>query len=86
MVNRKLPEGLTPLGLSREEAAGFVGVSPNTFDAMVEAGEMPPPRVMRGRLVWSRPELEGAFHHLPQRGVTPPPKTEPSKPTLQSWD
>ena len=86
MVKRVLPEGLAPLGLSREEAAGFAGVSPNLFDAMVEAGEMPPPRVMRGRRVWSRREVEEAFHRLPQRGITSSPKIEPSKPALQSWD
>ncbi|HEY8137323.1 MAG TPA: hypothetical protein VIF61_05750, partial [Methylocystis sp.] len=86
MVKRVLPEGLAPLGLSREEVAGFVGVSPNLFDAMVEAGEMPPPRVMRGRRVWSRREVEEAFHRLPRRGIASSPKIDPSKPPLQSWD
>ncbi len=71
MVKRNIPENLEPLGLGREESAGFVGVSPNTFDMMVERNEMPRPRMFGTRLLWSRREIEEAFHRLPAKGGTP---------------
>jgi predicted DNA-binding transcriptional regulator AlpA len=56
------------LGLSRETAARFVGVSPNTFDSMVKAGTMPSPRRVGVRKLWDRRELEAAFDALPKDG------------------
>jgi hypothetical protein len=35
-----LPPSLAPRGLSRSEAAAYIGVSPNLFDAMVKDGRM----------------------------------------------
>jgi predicted DNA-binding transcriptional regulator AlpA len=72
MVKRFLPEGLAPLGLSEKEAAAFLGVSANTFSAMVQSGDMPPPRAVKGRKIWSRYEIERAFHDLPPRDAPPP--------------
>jgi hypothetical protein len=38
MTHKSLPEtGFTPRGLSRSDAAFYVGVSASTFDEMVEA-------------------------------------------------
>lgn len=56
------------LGLSRETAARFVGVSPTTFDAMIKAGTMPNPRRVGARKLWDRRELESAFDALPRDG------------------
>lgn len=39
-----LPPGTTPLGLSREQAATYIGVSTSTFDRMIKDGMMPKPR------------------------------------------
>lgn len=60
------------LGLSRETAARFVGVSPTTFDQMVRDGTMPKPRQVGRRNLWSRIELEICFDALPTHGETQP--------------
>jgi predicted DNA-binding transcriptional regulator AlpA len=56
------------LGLSREAASSFIGVSGGTFDAMVKAGTMPPPRRVGARKLWDRREIEAAFAALPRDG------------------
>jgi len=57
------------LGLSRAEAAAFVGVGVSLFDEMVKDARMPPPRKANSRLIWSRVELEKAFADLPYAEV-----------------
>jgi hypothetical protein len=52
-------------GLSRVEAAGYIGVGPSTFDKMVLAGEMPRPKHVGARRVWDRLALDLAFEALP---------------------
>jgi excisionase family DNA binding protein len=58
-----------PRGMSKEEAARYVGVSPTTFDRMIVDREMPKPRQMRGRTVWDRAELDMAFSAMPHQGA-----------------
>ena len=55
-----LPRSLAPRGLSRVEAAAYVGVSPSTFDKLIEAGLMPRPKIfpMINRRVWDRELLD----------------------------
>lgn len=53
------------LGLSREEAADYIGVSASLFDAMVADGRMPPPKRVNSRRIWDRRRLEAAFTALP---------------------
>ncbi|OYW53027.1 MAG: hypothetical protein B7Y80_18905 [Hyphomicrobium sp. 32-62-53] len=60
-----LPANLPPRGLSRIEAAAYVGVSPSTFDKMVAAGHMPSPKRINTRVVWDRTKLDEAFTLLP---------------------
>lgn len=60
------------LGLSREAASSFVGVSANTFDLMVKSGTMPQPRRIGTRKLWDRREVEAAFAALPQDGENAP--------------
>jgi len=60
-----LPLSLPPRGLSREEAATYVGISPNKFDTMVEDGRMPKPKQIDGRRVWDRHRLDSYFAALP---------------------
>lgn len=55
-------------GLNRIEAAAAIGVSANTFDALVDAGTMPRPRLIRGRKVWDVDEIRTAFKCLPREG------------------
>ena len=54
-----------PRGLSREEAARYIGVGPSKFDEMVSAGLMPRPKRIGSRVVWDRLKLEAAFSDLP---------------------
>lgn len=63
-----LPASLPPRGLCRVQAAAYVGVSPSTFDLMVKAGDMPPAKRLRGRVVWDRHALDIAFDAIPNDG------------------
>lgn len=64
-------------GLSRVEAAGYIGVSPTTFDKMVLAGEMPGPKRVGTRKIWDVRALDLAFDALPG---------EDSAPETNDWD
>lgn len=63
-----LPQSLPPRGLSREEAAAYVGVSATKFEQMVVDGRMPKPKRIDGRKVWDRLRLDAAFSALPSEG------------------
>jgi predicted DNA-binding transcriptional regulator AlpA len=54
-----------PRGLSRTEAAFYVGVSPTLFDQMVKDGRMPSPKRINTRTVWDKRQLDEAFAALP---------------------
>jgi predicted DNA-binding transcriptional regulator AlpA len=67
-----------PRGLSRIEAASYIGVSPSLFDQMVKEGRMPRPIPINSRRVWDRWELDAAFEAL---------KDEPQSPSgTNPWD
>ena len=55
---------VSPRGLSRIEAAAYIGVSPGTFDKLVKDGLMPEPIPIRSRKVWDRLRLDSAFESL----------------------
>lgn len=55
----------TRRGLSRVEAAGYIGISPTLFDRMVTDGSMPPPKRVCSRIIWDRKALDCAFEALP---------------------
>ena len=59
-----LPVSLPPRGLSREEAAAYIGVSPSLFDILVKDGRMPAPKRINSRGVWDRLKLDVAFEVL----------------------
>jgi len=52
-------------GLSREEAAMYVGVGSTKFDEMVSDGRMPKPKKVDARKVWDVRKLDVAFEALP---------------------
>ena len=52
-------------GLSRDEAAMYVGVSAAKFDQMVRDGRMPGPKRIDGRKIWDVRDLDVAFDALP---------------------
>jgi predicted DNA-binding transcriptional regulator AlpA len=59
---------IEPRGLSRVEAATYVGVSPSLFDEMVKDRRMPKPKRINSRTVWDRKRLDEAFEALPDDG------------------
>ena len=69
---------ITPRGLSREAAASYIGVSPSTFDRLVEDGLMPRgkrlPKI--ARVIWDRLELDRHFERL----------DAPTDPIQNAWD
>ena len=61
-----LPSSLQPRGLSRVQAAAYIGVSPTLFDILVNDGRMPRPKQINARKVWDLRKLDLAFDALPQ--------------------
>ena len=59
-----IPEGAWPRGLSRAEAAAYIGVSPTTFNRMIVDKLMPEPIRIYGRTVWDIRKLDAAFAAL----------------------
>jgi predicted DNA-binding transcriptional regulator AlpA len=68
-----LPQSLPPRGLSREQAAAYIGVSPSLFDTLVKEGRMPTPKRINSRTVWDRLGLDAAFAALPSNDGSPNP-------------
>jgi predicted DNA-binding transcriptional regulator AlpA len=64
-------------GLSRNEAAMYIGISAGKFDELVADGRMPAPRRIDSRRVWDVRELDLAFDALPK---------EDSLASGTSWD
>jgi excisionase family DNA binding protein len=64
-------------GLSREEAAMYVGISASKFDELVRNRRMPAPKRIDGRKVWDIRDLDVAFAALPG---------ENSRSQGSSWD
>jgi predicted DNA-binding transcriptional regulator AlpA len=56
-----LPLSLPPRGLSRTQAAAYVGISASLFDEMVADGRMPKPIRINARAVWDRFKVDEAF-------------------------
>jgi predicted DNA-binding transcriptional regulator AlpA len=74
-----LPPTLPPRLVTREAAAAYVCVSPNTFDEMIELRLMPKPRVLGDRRrAWDVRELDAAADALPHDG-------EEMVPADQGW-
>jgi hypothetical protein len=59
-----LPLSLPPRGLSRVEAAAYIGISPSLFDMLVKDGRMPSPKRINTRVVWGKLKLDAAFETL----------------------
>ena len=68
-----LPLALAPRGLSRVQAAEYIGVGVTKFDEMVDDGRMPRAKRIDGRLVWDRIKIDEAFDALDDDGE---PKNE----------
>jgi hypothetical protein len=57
-----------PRGLSRIDAARYLGIGTTLFDEMVADGRMPKPKTINNRRVWDRLALDAAFADLPEAG------------------
>ncbi len=73
------------LGLSREQAAAYVGVSPSLFDKAVDAGTLPRPRSIGARNIWDTEELAASFRAIPHR-VNDENEREPETSKGNAWD
>lgn len=65
MPRHPLPDSLPPRGVSREEAAAYIGVGVSMFDALVRDRRMPSPKRIGRRTVWDVRALDRAFDALP---------------------
>jgi predicted DNA-binding transcriptional regulator AlpA len=72
-----LPVSLPPRGLSRVQAAEYIGVGATKFDELVIDGRMPKPKRIDARAIWDRLELDEAFAAL---------GSEDSPATPHPWD
>src|SRR5215475_338779 len=91
-VDRRL-SAIRPMarrGLSRTEAALYVGIGVTKFDALVEQGRMPKPKRIDSRRIWDIFELDLAFDELQARmvrqmrpGMTLMPRKLP--PFVERW-
>ena len=52
-------------GLSREDSAMYLGVSPSKFDEMREDGRVGPSKLIDNRKVWDVRHLDDVFDNLP---------------------
>jgi predicted DNA-binding transcriptional regulator AlpA len=60
------PLSYPPRGMSRDEAARYIGVGATKFDEMVADRRMPRPKRVDGRVIWDRLKIEAAFTDLPE--------------------
>ncbi len=65
MTLKSDPLGYPPRGMSRDEAARYIGVSPTKFDEMVKDRRMPAGKKVDGRVLWDRVAVDRAFTDLP---------------------
>jgi excisionase family DNA binding protein len=66
LAARRHSQPLCARGLSRDQAAVYVGVSATKFDELVADGRMPAPRTIDARKVWCLFEIDEAFEVLPR--------------------
>ena len=67
-MRRSPPSEIRPIprrGLSRDEAAMYIGISASKFDELVRDGRMPGPKRIDGRKIWDVRDLDVAFDALP---------------------
>ena len=61
-----LPASLPPRGLSRVQAAEYIGIGASKFDELVADGRMPGPVKIDSRKLWDIRYLDLAFDTLPR--------------------
>lgn len=56
-------------GLSKPEAAKYVGVGVTKFEDLVATNRMPKPRLADTKLIWDVRQLDEFFDRLPVKGA-----------------
>jgi hypothetical protein len=70
---RRPSEAIRPLvrrGLSRIEAATYLGISPSKFDELRKANRIAPAKVLDGRLIFTTERLDEFLDALPDENQT----------------
>jgi hypothetical protein len=67
---RALERPIPRRGLSRVEAAAYIGVSPSKFDELRKANRIAPPKVLDGRLIFTTERLDEFLDALPDENQT----------------
>jgi excisionase family DNA binding protein len=70
MTSRRIERPIPRRGLSRVEAAIYLGISPSKFDELIRDGRMPAPKRIDGRKVWDIQNLDVAFDAFPSENET----------------
>ena len=60
---------MTKRGLSKPEAAAYIGVGVTKFVDLVATNRMPSPRLADTKLIWDVRELDEYFDRLPVKGA-----------------
>lgn len=68
MVARTYTETIPRRGLSRVEAAMYLGISPSKFDELRKDGRIGPAKLIDGRKVWDIQALDRDFEAFPTEG------------------
>ncbi len=53
-------------GLSRVEAAAYLGISPSKFDELRKTGRIGPAKILDGRKLYAMEMLDEFFNELPE--------------------
>lgn len=65
LARQRYGDIIEPRGLRREQAAHYVGISPTSFDALVDEGKMPRPTTVKDRItLWDRRALDQSLDQL----------------------
>ena len=62
---RALERPIPRRGLTRVEAAAYIGVSPSKFDDLRKANRIAPPKILDGRLIFTVERLDEFLDALP---------------------
>nr|WP_295465297.1 helix-turn-helix domain-containing protein [Mesorhizobium sp.] len=79
----KLAANVPRIGLSRDELAAALGVSPNSVDKMVAEGMLPPARRWHTRRIWRVAEIDAFMSEWPIEATGQP--SGPDSPAGDEW-
>jgi len=65
MSSRTIDRPILRRGLSRDEAAIYLGISPSKFDELRKDRRVGPARIIDGRKVWDVRALDDTFDNFP---------------------